>query len=99
MHVAGSMRYVTIRNGSNGLESVEVFVNQRWFLSGRLHNGQVKTIDISKALKPGSKNKIVLVGRGARHASAVVTIRSFTMSARTGIPVFTDFLAISAARM
>ena len=73
-HVAGSMRYVTIRNGRNGLESVEVFVNHRWFLSGRLRNGQVKTIDISKALKPGSKNKIVLVGRGGRHDSAVVTI-------------------------
>ena len=25
-HVAGNMRYVTIRNGRKGLESVEVFV-------------------------------------------------------------------------
>ena len=47
------MRYVTIRNGRKGLESVEVFVNHRWFLTGRLRNGQVKTIDISRALKPG----------------------------------------------
>ena len=75
-HVASSMKYVTIRNGRKGLESVEVFVNHRWFLSGRLHDGQVKTLDVSRALVPGTKNKIVLVGRGARHDSAVVTISS-----------------------
>lgn len=75
-HVASSMKYVTIRNGRKGLESVEVFVNHRWFLSGRLRDGQVKTLDVSRALVPGSKNKIVLVGRGARHDSAVVTISS-----------------------
>jgi len=75
-HVASSMKYVTIRNGKNGLESVEVFVNHRWFLSGRLRDGQVKTLDVSRALLPGAKNKIVLVGRGGRHDSAVVTISS-----------------------
>ena len=75
-HVASSMKYVTIRNGNKGLESVEVFVNHRWFLSGRLRDGQVKTIDVSRALLPGTKNKIVLVGRGGRHDSAVVTISS-----------------------
>ena len=75
-HVAGSMKYVTIRNGKKGLESVEVFVNHRWFLSGRLHDGQVKTLDVSRALVPGTKNKIVVVGRGGRHGSAVVTISS-----------------------
>jgi hypothetical protein len=75
-HVAGSMKYVTIRNGKRGLESVEVFVNHRWFLSGRLRDGQVKTLDVSRALVPGTKNKIVLVGRGGRHDSAVVTISS-----------------------
>jgi hypothetical protein len=75
-HVASSMKYVTIRNGKKGLESVEVFVNHRWFLSGRLRDGQVKTLDVSRALIPGTKNKIVLVGRGARHDSAVVTISS-----------------------
>lgn len=75
-HVANSMKYVTIRNGKKGLESVEVFVNHRWFLSGRLRDGQVKTLDISRALLPGTKNKIVLVGRGGRHDSAVVTISS-----------------------
>ena len=75
-HVAGSMKYVTIRNGKKGLESVEVFVNHRWFLSGRLHDGQVKTLDVSRALVPGTKNKIVVVGRGGRHDSAVVTISS-----------------------
>jgi len=75
-HVASSMKYVTIRNGKKGLESVEVFVNHRWFLSGRLRDGQVKTLDVSRALVPGTKNKIVLVGRGGRHDSAVVTISS-----------------------
>ena len=62
-HVASTMNYMTIRNGKKGLESVEVFVNHRWFLSGRLRDGQVKTLDVSRALVPGTKNKIVLVGR------------------------------------
>jgi hypothetical protein len=75
-HVAHTMKYVAIRNGKRGLESVEVFVNHRWFLTGRLRDGQVKTIDVSRALLPGTKNKIVLVGRGARKDSAVVTISS-----------------------
>ncbi len=72
--VSDSMRYVTIRNDRKGLESVDVFVNFRWFASGRLKDGQVKTIDISRALVKGKKNRIVLVGRGQRHDSAVVTI-------------------------
>jgi hypothetical protein len=31
---------------------------------------------VSRALVPGARNKIVLVGRGGRHDSAVVTISS-----------------------
>ena len=62
--VSGNMRYVTIRNDRKGLESVEVWVNRKWFLSGRLKDGQVKSLDISRALVPGKKNRIVLVGRG-----------------------------------
>jgi hypothetical protein len=72
--VNGTMRYVTIRNGRQGLEHVEVWVNHRWFLSGKLKDGQVKTIDISRALVAGKKNRIVLVGRGRWHDSAVVSI-------------------------
>jgi hypothetical protein len=74
--VAGSMRYVTIRNGRKGLESVEILVNHRWFLSGRLRDGQTKSLDISRALEPGKRNRIVLIGRGGKHDSAVVTISS-----------------------
>lgn len=75
-HVANSMKYVTIRNGKKGLDTVEVFVNHRWFLSGRLHDGEVKTLDISHALVRGTKNKVIIIGRGERRASAVVTISS-----------------------
>ena len=74
--VNGTMRYVTIRNGRQGLEHVEVWVNHRWFLSGKLQDGQVKTIDIGRALVAGKKNRIVLVGRGRRYDSAIVTISS-----------------------
>jgi hypothetical protein len=72
--VSSTMRYVTISNGRKGLHSVEVYVNHRWFLSGPLKDGQVKTIDVSRALVPGKKNRILLVGRGRSHDSAVVTI-------------------------
>jgi hypothetical protein len=72
--VSSAMRYVTIRNGRNGLRNVEVYVNHRWFLSGPLKDGQVKTLDVSRALVPGKRNRIVLIGRGRSHDSAVVTI-------------------------
>jgi hypothetical protein len=73
--VPGTIRYVTIHNGREGLHSVDVYVNNRWFSSGRLTDGQVKRIDISRALgRDERKNRIVLVGRGPSHASAVVTI-------------------------
>jgi hypothetical protein len=75
-HVAGNMRFVTVRNGRNGLEGVEILVNHRWFLTGRLRDGQVKSLDIRSALKPGQKNRIILVGQGRSHDSAVVTISS-----------------------
>jgi hypothetical protein len=71
-----TMRYVTIHNGRQGLDRIEVFVNHRWFLSGPLTDGQVKVIDISRALVNGKKNRIVLIGRGRSHDSAVVTISS-----------------------
>jgi hypothetical protein len=74
--VAATMRYVTIQNGHNGLDSVEILVNRRWFLAGRLRNGQIKSLDIGRALVPGTKNKIVLIGKGRWHDSAVVTISS-----------------------
>jgi hypothetical protein len=75
--VSSTMRYVTIRNGNKGLDSVDVYVNHRWFSSGRLKDGEVKTIDIGRALDPDKrKNRIVLIGRGPSHASAVVTVAS-----------------------
>jgi hypothetical protein len=74
--VAGTMRYVTVRNGRNGLESVAIRVNHQWFLTGRLRDGQLKSLDISRALRPGETNRIVLVGQGRSHDSAVVTISS-----------------------
>jgi hypothetical protein len=68
-HVASSMKYVTIRNGKNGSRSVEVFVNHRWFLSGRLRDGQVKTLDVSRALLPARRT------RSCSWAVVVVTTR------------------------
>lgn len=75
-NVASSMRYVTIRNARQGLQHVEVYVNQRWFFTGALRDSQVKQLDIGKALVRGEKNRIVLVGRGRSHDRAVVTISS-----------------------
>jgi hypothetical protein len=72
----GRLRYITVRNGKNGLRRVEIKVNHRRYHLGPLRDGQVASLDLARALVPGKKNKIVLVGEGRRYESAVVTISS-----------------------
>lgn len=73
-HVPGTATLVTVKNGRRGLRHVTVRVNQRWFHVGPLRDNEVKTIDVSKALVSGTKNRIVLVGWGKPSESAVVII-------------------------
>jgi hypothetical protein len=72
--VTGTMRYVTIRNARKGLAGVDLFVNGRAFHIRGLRDGEIRKLDISKALKSGKKNLVVMIGWGQRKDSAVVTI-------------------------
>jgi hypothetical protein len=72
----GRLRYITVRNGKHGLRSVDIRVNNRRYHLGPLRDGQVASLDVARALAPGKKNKIMLVGHGRRYESAVVTISS-----------------------
>jgi hypothetical protein len=72
--LSNTMRYLTVRNSRRGLHSVEVWVNHRRYHVGPLKDGQVKSLDIARALKSGKRNTIVLIGRGRHHETAVVTI-------------------------
>jgi hypothetical protein len=72
--VASTMRYITVRNGRNGLQTVDVYVNRHLYRLSRLRNSETRAIDVKNALIAGKKNVIVLIGWGHFRESAVVTI-------------------------
>lgn len=73
--VRDTMRYVTIQNARRkGLSSVDIWVNLRRFHVHGLRDGEVRKLDIGKALKKGRKNIIVMIGWGQLKDSAVVII-------------------------
>jgi hypothetical protein len=55
---------ITINNGTPGLNDVLVLVNGFPFIETKMTDGQVIDLNVSKAMKPGNNNTIVLVGIG-----------------------------------
>lgn len=72
--ISGTMRYVTIRNARKGLASVDIYVNHKEFHLRGLRDGEVRKLDIARALQAGKKNRVVMIGWGKWKDSAVVTI-------------------------
>ena len=72
--LAGTMRYITIHNSRPGLQSVEVYVNRHQYHVGPMRDGQVRSLDVARALVQGTNNTIGLAGWGHQHDSALVTI-------------------------
>jgi hypothetical protein len=73
-NLASTMRYLKVENGDHGLQSVDVFVNGQKFHIGSLQDGEVRSIDIARALERGKKHAILMVGWGHHQDSAIVTI-------------------------
>lgn len=66
--------FVTIENGTPGLRGLDVVVNGTEFRVRGLEDGEVKRLNVRRAMLPGLNNTITLVPRGRRGESADVTI-------------------------
>lgn len=66
--------FVTIENGTPGLRGLDVIVNGTEFRVRGLDDGEVRRINVRRAMVPGLQNTITLVPRGRRGESADVTI-------------------------
>jgi hypothetical protein len=72
--VAGTMHVVTIQNNSPGLDALDVVVNGVEFRVRGVPDNGTHILDIGRAMRPGSENRIVLVPRGAPGDSAMILI-------------------------
>jgi hypothetical protein len=71
--VPSSESTLTIRNGSSGLQKLRITVNGKVFVL-HLRSNEVRLLDISSAMKDGSRNTISLFGYGRRGSSAFVVL-------------------------
>ena len=65
---------VLIMNGDPGLKKLTTVVNGVVFKTTGLRDGEVRSIDISSALKPGDRNKILVKGHGPKDSTAMVVV-------------------------
>jgi hypothetical protein len=65
---------VTIYNGSPGLRVLHVIANGQRFRIASLEDGEVWTLDVSKAMLPGDQNVITLMATGKPGGSATIMI-------------------------
>lgn len=73
-NVPSAEHVVRVTNGDPGLNRLVVVVNSQAFSLNHLQAGEVRTLDIAKAMQPGKANTIVLRGYGKTGASAEVLI-------------------------
>lgn len=65
---------ILIMNSTPGLKNLEVAVNGTKFKVTGLKDGENRTLDISRAMVPGSKNSITVKGHGPVSSSAMVVV-------------------------
>jgi hypothetical protein len=63
---------VSIYNNTPGVKQIDVKVNGKLFKVTRLHDGEVRTIDVAAGLKAGNHNTIVLTPRGSSGSAEVL---------------------------
>ena len=74
VRVSQAENKIQIINGAPGLRTVNALVNGVNFKTTGLRNGEVRTIDVSSAMRPGNKNVIYLKAHGPQGGSATVVI-------------------------
>jgi hypothetical protein len=65
---------VTVVNGTPGLRSLRVSVNDRQFQLAGLKDGERVTLDVAPAMRPGDANTITLTPSGAPGGAATVLV-------------------------
>jgi hypothetical protein len=76
--IAGTERFVTIRNGTPGVRRAQVFVNGRREAVRWLRDGIVRTIDLGEAMMPqGNIVTVVAEGRPGARVLAMITDTPF----------------------
>ncbi len=65
---------IQIMNGAPGFRTFTALVNGITFKVTGLRNDEVRTIDVSSAMRPGNKNVIYVKGHGPQDSSATVVI-------------------------
>ena len=65
---------VQLVNGSPGVRSVRLIVNGKSFRTVRLAAGAESKLDVTRAMKPGSANRITVIAHGRRGSSVLVVI-------------------------
>ncbi|MDQ6829920.1 MAG: hypothetical protein M3081_13760, partial [Gemmatimonadota bacterium] len=65
---------LSITNATTGLTSLVVVVNGKRFEATRLKNGELRSVDISSAMKSGNHNTVVIRAVGPNGASAGILI-------------------------
>ncbi|MDX6439245.1 MAG: large repetitive protein [Gaiellaceae bacterium] len=65
---------VSIYNGKPGMKKVVIIVNGKKFKEVGLKANEVRTFDVSSAMKPGPTNTITVRVRGKKGASALIVI-------------------------
>jgi hypothetical protein len=65
---------VAIYNGTPGVRSVTLNVNGTTFRISKLRDGEVRTVDISSAMRPGTNNVVSAVARGQPGTTASIVI-------------------------
>lgn len=73
-HLAQSESKIDIVNGWFGVRHVQIAVNGRVVRSITMRNGQTRTLNVAKAMRPGNKNTITLILAGRTGGSATVAI-------------------------
>jgi hypothetical protein len=65
---------IQIMNGAPGFRTFTALVNGVTFKVTGLRNDEVRTLDVSSAMRPGNKNVVFVKGHGPQNSSATVVI-------------------------
>jgi hypothetical protein len=65
---------VQLTNGDPGVRSVRLIVNGKNFRVIRIAPGTQRNVDVSRAMKPGSANRITVIAHGSNGSSVLVVI-------------------------